>query len=271
MAFVDLDRIAYKIGDVPFAQLSEANKARLTYLVNAVEQKLQRPPWSFNLTTSTITEYLPGGGRVRDEVDLADYKTSNGSIIPLDHDVGSSALQLSHTPVLAAGLVVREDRGAEGGTVAGSFGASSLLTSGVDYYLDITRDGISTTGKVVRISGTWAREPRSIKITYKAGPYAVDDAALGLDFLELYEETVCNCVLHGYTFWKRQQTSIAGGDNGLIPTSESIGKYSRGMGGQKGSIMGGQFEFGSTPEIAPDELCGALTPFVNLGRLWSNG
>ncbi len=271
MPYTDLDRIAYKISDAGFASLSAAAQSRLTYLVNAVEQRFQRHPWNFNLSVSTLTEFLPSGGRIRDEVDLADYKTSNGSIIPLDHDVGSSSLQLSHTPVLASGLVVYEDRGAEGGTVAGSFGASSLLTSGVDYYLDITRAGVSTSGKLIRISGTWAREPRSIKVTYKAGPLAVDDAALYGGFLDIYEETVAACVLHNYSFWLRQQSSIESGDGGQVPTSESIGKYSRGMGSQKGTIGGGSFDFGSSPELCPEELCGGLTPFVNAGRLWGNG
>lgn len=270
MAYTNLDRVARKIFDDDFDCLDIKVQNRLTDLVNAVEQKLRNPPWSFNLTTAVFTEYLPSGGRIRDEIDLADFRTQNGTVVPLDYESGSSTLQLTHTPVLASGLVVYEDRGAMGGTVAGAYGASTLLVSGRDYYLDITRAGISTSGKIHRISGTWAREPRSIKVTYKAGPYAASDAALGFEFNEVFEECVSACVLHAYTFWARQKSSVDSGDNGMVPASESIGKYSRSLASQRGTIGGGTFEFGSSPEIAPEALLSPLSTFVNAGKLWSN-
>lgn len=266
--FTDMNRIAYRIGDTAYDDLADIVKTRLEWLATSVEQALSRPPWNFRLASATYTEYFPAGGRIVDDVDLADYSISNdGTVIPLDQETGSSILQLSHTPVLEDGLVVYEDRSAYGGQGSSPFPAATLLTGGQDYFLDSDRAGLSTTGRLHRVAGSWSREPRSIKVTYKGGPVVAETAELGADFFEIFQEVVAACVIHNYAFWKQQQSSFESGNNGQIETSESLGKYSHSFKSPTSTIQGMQFSFGGSPEFVPDALASPLTPFVNVGGL----
>ncbi len=111
---------------------------------------------SMLFTSQTITEYYSGCGR--------------------------ASLVLRSRPVTSISSLYYDDTGYFG--AASGFGASTLLTSGVDYVLDLTKPGISMTGMVRRINGVWGRsrvrtgsdlvgysEPGlgNIKITYTAG------------------------------------------------------------------------------------------------------
>lgn len=271
MTFTDLDRVAYRIGDTAFDALDALDQTRVTEIATAVERALALPPWGFRMSTSSITEFFPGGTSQRGETDLADYDVQGDMIIPLDRRVGSTTLQLTHTPVLASGLVIYEDQDGEAGQSENPFPSSTLLVAGRDYYLDAQVTGLSTSGIVHRISGRWATTPRSIKVTYKGGPRAQQDAALGEDFCDVYEEAVVACTLHNYAFWAQQRDSFKNGHSGQIDRSESFGKYSVSRGAPSGTVGGSNFAFGGAPVLLPDELLGSLTPFVNVGALLKRG
>lgn len=269
MAYTDLDRIAYRIGDVSYSDMPVKDQQRIDWTVSAVEQQLSLPPWGFRLGTAVFTEYLPSAGRFVDEVDLADYSIgSNGTVTPLDQPSGSSVLQLTHTPVALSGLVIYEDRSGYAEQGDTPYGAESLLTEGTDYYLDCDVAGVSTSGRVHRVNSSWSTDPRSIKATYYGGPAVAEANSLAGSFLEIYQEVVTACVLHNYSFWKQQQTSFASGNSGLIEQSESIGKYRKSLGSPRGTTAGGRsFTFGSAAELVPDALAAPLSSFVNLGAL----
>src|SRR3990167_8482392 len=69
--------------------------------------------------------------------------------------------------VSAASL--HEQRGADSGKAASSFGSTTLLVDGEDYYLDTLQASFSMTGHVIRIGRSWPSEARSVKVRYTAG------------------------------------------------------------------------------------------------------
>lgn len=268
MVFVNMDRVAMRIGNTRFADLDTNTKERLLWTAQAVEQQLSLPPFGFRLSGATVTEFLPRSIQQIDDFDLSDYETQqNGTIIPLDVQRGTTILQLSHTPVLLSGLQIWEQYDGNAGQGTNKFPSSTLLTEGVDYFLDCDTPGLSLSGKVHRIGATWSNQPRSVKATYKGGPAAQIAANLGPDFADIFEETVAACTVHNYSFWKQQQESFESGNNGQNVTSESLGKFSQSLGPMRGTAAGGQFDFGSMAELCPGELTAPLAAFINVGAL----
>lgn len=95
---------------------------------------------------------------------------------------GRSGLVLRSRPVTSITSIYYDDTGYFG--APSSFGASTLLTSGVDYALELSEPGISMSGIVRRIGGVWGQsrvrvggdlvgyvEPGigNIRVTYTAG------------------------------------------------------------------------------------------------------
>ena len=74
---------------------------------------------------------------------------------------------LRHLPVRSI-TEVREDSGAKAGQESGSFPASTVLTAGEDYWLDLDESGLCRSGFLHRESG-WATWQRSIKVTSVCG------------------------------------------------------------------------------------------------------
>lgn len=267
MAWTSLDRIAKRIGSDSFADLPLDTKQRLVQITESIEQALSLPPWGFRLSNATVTEYLPRRSLHVDDIDLADYQPVDGKIVPMDFDAGSNVLQLSFAPVLLADLEIREDLGGYAGQGDSAFGSGTVLTEGSDYYLDCDEVGLSRSGKVFRLGCNWPTVARCLKVTYKGGPAAQVAASLGVDFTRVYEEVVLNCTLHNYSFHEQQRASYASGQQGQVQTSESLGKYSRGYGAPQGTVNGSSWQFGAVPDLLPEELTRALTPFVNVGAL----
>lgn len=72
---------------------------------------------------------------------------------------------------------VREDYSAEFGQGSGDFGSSTVLTAGIDYKIELDKDGMSRSGRLIRINRPWSSKPGTIKVTYVAGftPAELDD------------------------------------------------------------------------------------------------
>lgn len=64
---------------------------------------------------------------------------------------------------------VREDPAARFGQGSSDFGASTVLTAGTNYFLELDRSGLSRAGRVHRVNGAWSSAPGTIRITYVAG------------------------------------------------------------------------------------------------------
>lgn len=268
MPLASTSEIALLIGDTPFAELPAKDQSRISKYLTEVEAVLSNPPWNFRLLTATVTEYLPFSGTDSvDDIELAQYDSDGAFAIPLDNQVSRTGLQLTHTPVLVTSLQVWEDIDGRGGQGTDPFPASTLLTLGTDYYLDVSRAGISTSGVLHRLTGGWSRVPRSIKVTYLGGPAAQDADSLGVSFLPILKSVIETSVVDRYTAWKQIQDSLTGDHVGRVAQSETIGKHSesfRALGAGSGANGGG---FGQSVTILPDYLAEQLSPFVNIGAL----
>lgn len=64
---------------------------------------------------------------------------------------------------------VHEDTNAYADFGGSDFAAATLLTSAVDYFLDISESNLSDSGELVRINRSWSSRRRTIKVTYNAG------------------------------------------------------------------------------------------------------
>lgn len=136
-----------------------------TFLQNDVEYKQH-------------VEFLPARNQFSEANEFVDVDVSATTVTLVPSSRNNHVLQLKHTPVWLASLEVREDPGAYGGQVSGSFATATILVSGTDYYLDVcetladveTGDGgnISRTGHLIRI-GAWSAVARSVKVTYYGG------------------------------------------------------------------------------------------------------
>jgi hypothetical protein len=106
---------------------------------------------------------------------------------------GLTTLVLRYRPVTAIASIYVDDSGYYG-SASGAFAASTLLTSGVDYALDISRANFSETGIVHRIGMVWSNYIKkygadlvgshlpgigNIKVTYTAGFDGLTNAVPG--------------------------------------------------------------------------------------------
>lgn len=239
------------------ASITDAELALLNMLhplvESAVKVYLQQ-----ELERTTYTEYLPIGtaterdGLLRDADDISVH----GSRVIINGGTDrSSFLQLKHLPVSATGIEIREDTGANAGQESESFGDSTLLVQGEDYFLDVDdpTNGISRSGIVHRI-GAWPTEPRSIKVTYLGGFTSAQFAGSLAGALKLAVITeVAN------RFWETRSKQTTRGI-GVIQ-SERIGKYGYSIGSA-----------GSTSAVVAGGLSASvqmmLQPFRNYGRLF---
>lgn len=264
----DTDAIAQKVKGVGFAELPAVDQANITGYIAAIEAKLQLPPYNFRLSSDVVTELLPAsGGHQIDSPELVDYETSeSGHAIPIDTRPASSVLALRYRPVLATSLQVWEHYDAKGGQDADAFPASSLLELGVDYYLDESPPGVSTSGRLHRIGSGWSTVPRSIKVEYIGGPLAQQTADLGVEFLTVLRSCVELAAAENYLFWKQQQQALSEDNPGRVLASETIGKHSESftaVGGSSASGVG----FGQSGVTLPEHLAEGLAPFINTRSL----
>jgi len=206
-----------------------------------VERKL-KDHLGQELEYATFTEYLPLSGGALDEVDLTDYDFRGGRVTPITRWGRSDKLQLRNTPVWNdATLTVYEDLNAYAGQASGAFAAATELTKGSDFYLDLegesytsgeTTTEYSHSGLLVRCSGAWPYQARSVKVTYHGGWQAAQFDISGR------AQQIKLAALHAiaYNFEQTKQLATNAGVGPLV--SESIGKYSASYASQVAQSMG---------------------------------
>ncbi len=261
--FVNLEKVARQLGKTtPFRDSFTPLEINVIIDFALEVESIVNRTLGLRLSDAVKTEYLPATGFYNNsDPDLEDFDAQGDKIIVKQKGVGSRILQLSHTPVLLADLEVWEDIGANGGQAANAFPASSKLVLGSDYYLDVSEDGISTSGVLIREAAVWSPYQRSIKVRYKGGPYAayLNGTEAGLEAIDM---AIAKAVAHNFLFWKRITTSQSPG-GGLI-ASESTGKYSYSLGGPRGESGA---EFGGFTVSIPDEIMASLSCFFNWGAI----
>ena len=183
---------------------SDTDAKRYEQLIRASEDHLKRWCNRDFVYRHTVTEYYDG--------------------------TGTQNLCLRRTPVPADGIAsLYLDFAGNAGSTTGSFGPDTLMTAGVDYFLDcdsLFGDGMSYSGIVKRIDAVWPMRrrrpqdrlaygleklPGCLKVTYAAGyrliPYALKRAVWDLTTFQAVAAV-----------W------------GRIPTSEAGEGYSRSFG-----------------------------------------
>lgn len=230
-----------------------AGEEAMLHLIHPLAEAVLKDWMQSNLEYQQYTEYLPIGQWDVDEgnTSLDNIKKSGGrAVVYSGGDTGTDVLQLKNLPVAKASLAVYEDVGAYGGQSSSPYPASTLLTLGEDYYLDVEGDSdLSKTGFLYRF-GAWPVEPRSVKVTYYGGHTAAQFAA---DEGGSIKMAALITVVNAF----KQFVGLKGNAIGQ-PTSESLGKYSRSLASA----------FGNGIFTVPYEAQMLLSKKRNMGRLW---
>lgn len=257
--FIELDSVAALLGKQEFSELSPIDQSFIRSAVATVEACVSR--FYVDLReVATYTEFLPvmtsnGGG----DYDLSSIEIENGRAHEFIHSSSSNALILSRGNVSLSGLQVWEDRYAKSGQAPGAFGSDTLLTQGVDYYLETGRPGASSNGILRRVHGAWSEAARSIKVTYVTGRTTLSEHDLAL-----ISHVVSMSVLHNYRFWK--STSAVSRDGAPI-TSESIEAYSYTIGSTPNLVSSSGNVFGGFNSPIPDEFSCLISHLYNWGNV----
>lgn len=163
-----------------------------------------------------FVEYLPIGQQQLERGNLADIQKINGRVIYVENRRATECIALRNTPVILAGLEVREQVGAYAGQEPSAFPDTTILQNGLDYYLDCSTPGVSTSGLLYR-NGTWPTEPRCIQVTYFGG---FTDAQMNLGPHAALRYAAILTIAG--SFWEAKSWQQKRG----VVTSESTGKHS---------------------------------------------
>jgi hypothetical protein len=166
MHIVDIDTVAIAIGLTTADEVLEITHP----LAEAAVRKFLR----FDPMQRQRVEYYPilSNAQHTTRGDYSQWDSRNGKAVITDYSgVGGDIITLKHTPVADDNtLEVRENYDARAGQNSGSFGSTTVLTQGTQYWLDTDETtGFSLSGSLVRVGGNWPRDPRSVKVTYNGG------------------------------------------------------------------------------------------------------
>lgn len=202
---------------------------------------------------STKTEFYPiNRERTDTEIDGRFNSINGRAILESSGQVLGDALILKNRPVWNdSTLVVKEQYGAYAGQLAGSFGSGTILTKGVDYWLDCNAaDELSLSGILYRIGGSWASEPGSIKVVYNAGYAPTDLGGTGTQKVADIKLATIQAVMWNYKqIALNAKQGIAGMTAGPI-MAEHIGPYSY----RTASSAIGDYNFGGSLPASVREL-----------------
>lgn len=168
----------------------------------------------FPLTATTTTEYYPTFDHFEAD-QFVDYEQT----ATLQR---TERLRLKRRPLKLTGLQVWEDVGGYMGQKAGSFAASTELTLGTDFVVDLDTAGGSMSGHLLRMSGSWPTTVGSVKVTYKAGFNSTElNGAMDGGVDDYYnaqdvQQAVLMAALKNYNELKQQQPGMLSGVGGPL-------------------------------------------------------
>ncbi len=147
---------------------------------------------------------------------------------------------------------IRENLGAWD-VAGGSFPDTSILPTNA-YYIDQFKDGISTTGRIIRTHGIWTRQLRCVKVTYV---YGLDQDEIDADYSDL-KLAVCRSLQSFYI--GTIMRSMAGATGGFV-TSTGITDFSVAFADPR--LLG--LYFANDYALPPDVVL-SLSGYVNMRR-----
>lgn len=198
--------------------ISDADSGLIELLKRVVENDARRYcGHEITRNTNPFIHFLPGSVAASSAVSL--LERASGMTTGIRDDGASRFLQLPVPFVRAESLEVRVDLNAAAGQAAGAFGSATLLTAGVDYYLDMDESGLSRSGRLVRIAGGWPAQPRTVRVSYFAGFSAAELDGPYSDLKGAILDEVC----HRFQIAKSRPGS---GGTGLIQSESIGGEYS---------------------------------------------
>src|SRR5690606_6904105 len=136
----------------------------ITMLIPLAEDSL-KDYVGYSIEQATYTHFLPSGDLFSSDPKEVDVVNDRVAVSGWSD---TRILQLPELPVRSI-TSIYEDAAAEFGQGPGDFNASTLLTSGVDYALELDQTGICRTGHVRRVGSVWPAKAGTVKVTYVAG------------------------------------------------------------------------------------------------------
>lgn len=145
---------------------------------------------------------------IGDSVYLDSHSPADGHILKLDNAFVRSITE------------VRMDPAGNFGFTSGSFGSSTVLVEGTDYFLELDSTGLSKSGRLIRNNAAWPNRPGSVKVTYVAGFSA---AELNADYSFVKEALLLEMRSKFNAMWSQQGTAAA---SGVKKKETYVGDYS---------------------------------------------
>lgn len=208
-----------------------------TAMVNLLRPKAEsavRRYVGFTITQATHTHFLPVQNENAGEIEGLDVV--NGRVA-FEFSNATDKMYLPERPVRSI-TSLYEDSAAYGGQGSGDFPAGSALTGGTDYYIDYTTSGVSWSGLLRKVAGTWSVRARTIKAVYVAGLTAAELAGTSIrgpnggDVLDLKFAAIIAAALA-----IKEASGVQGSNAGPI-TSERLSDYSVSYGKSVDSLFG---------------------------------
>lgn len=142
-----------------------AAETALLNILKPMAEDAVREAVGYSITQDTYTHFLPEFDEDGLEVDRIDVVNDR---VVFDYRGATNKLFAPERPIRSITSIYR-DCAAYGGQGSSDFPASSLLTAGTDYYVDYVSSGVSWSGMLVAIVGSWPTRSRTVKVTYVAG------------------------------------------------------------------------------------------------------
>jgi len=242
--------------------LTAAQVTFLDYLQPMVEQVVCQV-CGYQFEAGTYTEYLPAPGAERPPLEFGidvGWDRVGGVVMPRSRmDPSSGFLQLTRLPARSVTSVYENLAAWTTGATDGDWPAASLLPT-TAYRLDMTRPGMSKSGRLIRAVGSWLTSPRCVKVTYaygySAGEFGGEFAPVKMAVLEAL----------GWWWGKALRRSAGIRSNMTTAMQLSIRDFSVTMGDPSAmSAAPGQW----AQNVLGPEALGLLTGFVNMAKYFA--
>ena len=198
--------------------ITTAQRSLLEFIKNATEADA-RSFCRHNITqpTTPYVHFLPDRRMSSLDAPLIMAEVYGNKVVGVTEVTHGEALQCPQA-FLRSIAEIRADYLGYAGDRSGSFDSTTIITSGVDYFIDWDEVGLCRSGIVYRTGPNWPPLPRSVKCTYTSGFTAAElDAEYNFVKFAVIEETVMR--------FKLAKTRQGTGSDGVYPVkSESFGQ-----------------------------------------------